>query len=172
MPFLPGTMLALNLAQNQMKLTNSALQVYGKLLSKLFVTPAVEQTSAFLDLPMDILLCLCDQLPLSAKILLSHTCKAMWYMLHSKCSSQLKALSREDRFNTLTELGNLLPDHYHCIKCNILHPVEPDDVPNLTNWYRRRHTCRTPNRVYDHVHPQHSYSVSFRHVQLALKYSY
>ncbi len=184
MPFLPGTMLASNLAQNKMKLTTSAnlaqnemkliasaLQVYGKLLwpSKLFVRPAVEQTSAFLDLPMDILLCLCDQLPLSAKILLSHTCKAMWYMLRSKCSSQLKALSREDRFITLTELGNLLPDHYHCIKCNILHPVEPDDVPNLTNWYRRRHTCRTPGRMFDHVRPQHSYAVSFHHVQLALK---
>lgn len=154
-------------------LTTSALQVHGKLRwpLKLFVKPAVEQTSAFLDLPIDILWCICDQLPLSAKILLSHTCKAMWYMLRSKCSFQLKAMVWEDRFNTLTELGNMLPDKYHCTKCNILHPVEHDDTPNLTDWYRRRHSCRTPSSMFDHVHPQHSYAVSFHHVQLALKYS-
>lgn len=153
--------------------TTSALQAYGKLLwpLKLFVTPAVEQTSAFLDLPIDILCCICDQLPLSAKILLSHTSKAMWYMLRSKCSFQLKAMAPEDRFNTLTELGNLLPDNYHCTKCNILHPVEPNDIPNLTNWYRRGHSCRTPSQMNDHVHPQDSYAVLFHHVQLALKYS-
>lgn len=155
-------------------LTTSALQVYGKMPwpLKLLVTPAVEQTSAFLDLPIDILCIICDQLPLSAKILLSHTCKAMWYMLCSECSFQLKALVREDRFNTLTELGNLLPDNYHCIKCNILHPVEPDDIPDMTNWYRRRrHSCRTPSQMFDHVHPQRFYAVLFHHVQLALKYS-
>ncbi|CAD6565711.1 MAG: hypothetical protein ASARMPREDX12_006733 [Alectoria sarmentosa] len=154
-------------------LPTSALQVYSKLLwpLKVSVTPAVEQTSAFLDLPIDILFIIRDQLPLSAKILLSHTCKPMWYMLCSECSSQLKAMVREDRFNTLTELGNLLPDNYHCIKCNILHPVEPDDIPDLTNWYRRRHSCRTPSQMFDHVHPESSYAVSFHHVQLALKYS-
>lgn len=153
--------------------TTSKLQVYRKLPwpLKLFVTPAVEQTSAFLDLPIDILCSICDELPLSAKILLSHTCKAMGYMLRSKCSAQLIAIAWEDRFNTLTELGNLLPDIYHCTKCNVLHPVEPDDIPNLTNWHRRRHSCRTPGQMFDHLHPQHSYAVSFHHVQLALKYS-
>ena len=157
------------------RLTTSSLQVYRKFLwpLKSLVTPAVEQKSAFLDLPIDILFSICDHLPLSAKILLSHTCKAMWYALRSKCSSQLKAMAREDRFNTLTELGNLLPDYSHCIKCNILHPVEPDDIPNLTNWYRRsrRHSCCTPSHTYDHVRPQYLYAVSFHHVQLALKYS-
>ena len=156
-------------------LTASTLQVYGKLLwpLKLFVTPAVEQTSAFLDLPIDILCSICDELPLSAKILLSHTCKAMWYMLRGKCSFQLKAIGREDRFNTLTELGNLLPDNYHCkiTKCNVLHTVEPNDIPNLSNWYRRRHSCRIQNQSFDHVHPQHFYAILFHHVQLALKYS-
>ena len=154
-------------------LTASTLQVYGKLPwpLNLFETPAVEQTSAFLNLPIDILCSICDELPLSTKILLSHACKAMWYMLRSKCSFQLKAIGRKDRFNVLAELGNLLPDNYHCIKCNVLHPVEPDDIPNLTNWYCRRHSCRTPGQMFDSVYPQASYSVSFHHVQLALKYS-
>lgn len=154
-------------------LSTSTLQVYGKLLSalNLFVTPAVEQTSAFLDLPIDILCSICDELPLSAKILLSHTCKAMWYMLRSKCSFQLQALVREDRFNILAELGNLLPDNYHCVSCNVLHAVESDDIPILTNWYRRRHSCRASGQMFDHLHPQHSYAVLFCHVQLALKYS-
>ena len=92
----------------------------------------------------------------------------MWYMLRSKCSFQLKAICWEDRFNTLTELGNLLPDNYHCIKCNTLHPVEPDNIPNLTN------------RIAAATHAAHQakclimctrYAVSFHHVQLALKYS-
>ena len=94
----------------------------------------------------------------------------MWYMLRSKCSFQLEAIGREDRFNTLTELGNLLQDNYHCINCNMLHTVESDDIPNLTNWYRRRHLCRARYQTYDYVHPQPSYAVSFHHVQLALKY--
>lgn len=135
------------------------------------MTPAVEQTSAFLDLPIDILLSICDELPLSAKILLSYTCKAMWYMPRSKCSVQLKSITWEDRFNTLTELGNLLPDKYHCLGCNILHPVNPNDIPNLTNWYRRRHVCRTEGQMYGHLRPQHSYAVLFHHVRLALKCS-
>ena len=161
------------LPTTSMKLHWPTLQVYGKSLwpLKLSVAPAVEQTSALLDLPIDVLCNICDELPLCAKILLSHTCKAMWYMLRSKCFSQLNALVQEDRFNTLTELGNLSSDHYHCIKCNILHPVEPDDIPNLTNWYRRQHTCHTPSQMFDHLHPQNSYAVSFHHVQLALKYS-
>ena len=154
-------------------ITTSTLKVYDKSLwpLNLLAAPTVEQTSAFLDLPFDVLCRMCDELPLCAKILLSHTCKAMWYLLCSKCSSQLKAMVWDDRFHTLTELGNLLPDDYHCIKCNILHPVEPDDVPNLTNWYRRRHQCRTPSQMFDHLRPQYSYAVSFHHVQLALKYS-
>lgn len=92
-------------------------------------------------------------------------------MLRSKCSGQLKAMAWQDRFNTLTELGNVLPDNYHCTRCNILHPVDPDNIPNLTNWYRRRHLCRIPSQMYDHLHPQQYYAVSFHHVQLALKYS-
>lgn len=154
-------------------LTASTLQVHCKLLwpLKLFVIPAVEQTSAFLDLPIDILCNICDELPLSAKIILSNTCEAIWNTLRSKCSLQSNAIGREDRFNTLTELGNLLPDSYHCLKCNVLHPVKPDDVPNLTNWYCRRPLCRTPNQMCDDVRPQGSYGVSFHHVLLALKYS-
>ena len=160
--------------RNCLTLATSTLQVYAKLLWPLrflYVKPAVEQTSAFLHLPIDIICMICDQLPLSAKILLSQTCKAMWYMLPSQCSVRSKALVPEDRFNTLAELGNFLPDNYHCITCKRLHPVRPDDIPDLTNWYRRRHVCFTRNLESDHLRPQKSYAVFFHHVQLALKYS-
>ncbi len=156
-------------------LTTSTLQVYGKQLwplKKFFVTPAIKQKSAFLDLPIDIIFSVCDELPVSANISLSQTCEAMRYVLRSKCSSQLQATGPEDRFNTLAELGNLLPDNYHCIECNTLHPVDPDDIPDWTNWYRyRHHSYRAPGLFYDHVHPQDYYAVAFHHVQLALKYS-
>ena len=161
--------------KNSSWLTTSTLQLYGKRLwplKKLFVTPAIKQKSAVLHLPIDIIFSVCDQLPLSANISLSQTCEAMRYVLRSKCSSQLQAIGPEDRFNTLSELGNLLPDNYHCIRCNTLHHVEPEDIPDLTNWYgRRRHSCRAPGQLFDHVRPQDSNAVTFHHVQLALKYS-
>ena len=138
---------------------------------KLFAGPPIEQSSAFLDLPLDVLCSICDELPLPAKILLSQSCKAMWHMLHSTCSSRLRTLAQKDRFDTLRELGNLLPDNYYCTRCNVLHLVEPDDVPNVTNWYKRRHVCYTPGRMFEDLCLQHYYIFAFHHVQLALKYS-
>ena len=154
-------------------LPTSALPVYGKLLRplRLHLRPEVEQTSAFLNLPVEILYSICDGLPLSSKILLSHTCKAMWYTLRDNGLAQTKTLAWKDRLNTLTELGNLLPDNYCCIKCRALHPVEHDDVPDVSNWKWRRHTCRTPVREFDRLFPQNSYAILFHQVQLAVKYS-
>lgn len=149
------------------------MQIYDKLLwsLKLFVTLAIEQTFAFLDLSIDILCNICDESSLFTKILLSYICKTMWYMLRNRCSFQIKAIVRENRFNTLIELRNLLSNDYHCIKCNILHSMKSNDISNLRNWYRRRHSCRTSNQMFNHLHSQHFYAISFHHVQLALKYS-
>ena len=96
----------------------------------------------------------------------------VWNMLHSKCSHQLNFMFWRERFKTLTELGNFLPDDYHCTKCNVLHPVQPDDTPDLTNWNRRRRrSCFAPNTADDHLHPGPFYALMSHHVQLALKYS-
>ena len=147
----------------------SISKVYGELqcLLESSRTPAVEQTSAFPDLPLDILYSICDELPISAKTLISRTCRVTWYMLRSECSRQLK----EDRFNTLTDLGNVLPDHYHCTRCDKLHPVEASDIPDLTDWYRRHHSCHLQGQMLDHLRPHYYYAISFHHIQLALKYS-
>lgn len=151
------------------RLTVTTLQDYKRVPwpLRLCLTLAVEQTSTFPNLPIDILNSICDELPLHAKILLCFTCKPMWYLLRSKCSRQLKAIGR---FNALTELGNLLPDKYHCVRCNELHPVGPDDVPDMRNWYYRRHVC-FKRGLAQCLNLQYPYAVYFHHVQLALKYS-
>ena len=155
------------------RLTTLTLQAYGTLLWPLrtFVLPAIDQTSAFLDLPIDILCAICDELPLSAKILLSHTCKAMWYTLRSQCAVLSKAIAGDDRSSTLIELGKLLPDNYHCTKCNLLPTVLSYDTPDLTSRFCRRHSCRTDAPTHDQLYLHPSYTISFHHVQLALKYS-
>ena len=145
---------------------------------KRLVTPAatVEQTSAFLNLPLDILHCIFDELSPSAQILLPQTCRAIRYTLpRDRCSlHHLTTLAWDEEFQNLSELGNLLPDQYHCTGCNTLRSVQPDDSPDLINWYRRRrrrHRCHSSHGTHNHVIPHPSFSVSFHHVQLALKYS-
>ena len=54
---------------------------------------------------------------------------------------------------TLAELGNLLPDDYHWIKCDLSHPVEVDDIPGLTDWYCRRDSCLTQREMSYHLRP-------------------
>lgn len=134
------------------------------------MTPEVKPTSAFLHLPIDILYSICDELPLSAKILLSQICKPMRHTLHGQCFAQLQAMARKDWCNTLTELADLLPNVYHCMSCDILHPVASHDIPDLTHCWCLRRRCHAVD-MSDRLHPQQFYSISLYHVQLALKYS-
>lgn len=137
------------------------------------------QTSAFLNLPIDILYSICHQLPLSAKILLSQACRVMWYILRDQCSSEFKSLHWGDRSNTLLELGNFLPDHYYCTMCDNIHPAEYHDIPNMDRCdpiyqsYRTNHPDPYQSRMRADrlVYLQYEYKVSFTHVQLALKYA-
>lgn len=153
------------------------LLLYAKLLwpFKMFLTlpVPVEQTAPFLNLPVDILHTVCDELPLSTTILLALTCKDLWYTLRNKCRARFSAMTREDQFDTLTELANVLPDEYHCLTCNLLLPVASDDLPGYIIFSRHPyHRCRT-SRSRDHLlwaQPS-SYELFFHHVQLAMKYS-
>lgn len=87
---------------------------------------------------------------------------------------QLKAIGWEDRFWIhWPSLGTCCRIAINCIKCNILHPVQPDDVPKFDKLVSpppplMPHT--RPN-VWSCACPQYFYAVMFHHVQLALKYS-
>ena len=135
-------------------------------------TPILEQTSAFLHLPLDIVQTICEELPLSSNILLSHSCRTMWNTLGTKSSVELKSLARQERFTTLTELANLLPDDLHCLECNSLHRVDPNDYPSRPEQKYSPIPCTLylclPRYNAWSVGPY--YVVAFRHIQLALKY--
>ena len=153
--------------------TPSMIQSYHKLLWRLQwpMLPPAEQKSPFLDIPIDILISISEELSLSTKIVLSQTCKAMWYTLRKLYSLQFNTLVRKDRFKSLTELANLLPDNYHCLKCNSLHPVDLYDTPYWRNVEWPHDSCRALSQFVAQFEPQASYALLFHHVQLALKYS-
>ena len=91
--------------------------------------PAIRQTSPLLDLPVDIIYTIIDELPLTARILLSQTCKALWYRMRESNAQEFLRLASEERLKTLTELVQFLPDHYLCYICAALHSVDLADVP-------------------------------------------
>ena len=91
--------------------------------------PPVQQNSRFLDFPLDVTYAIIHELPLSSKILLSKTCRALWYQVRERCFSALRQSTAEQRLETLTELGNLLPDQYLCVICNALHGIDFDEFP-------------------------------------------
>ena len=137
--------------------------------------PPVRQDSRFLHLfPLEIIDTIADQLPLSSKILLSQTCRALWYHMHKSCFATLwHSITAQQRSETLNGLGNLLPDHYHCISCNALHRIDYEDFPANENrgivksvrpCERAEFWQNTSGFPFD--------SLSFRHVQATTKYTH
>ena len=93
----------------------------------------VKQDSPFLDLPLDIMYAVMDELPLSSQILLCQTCKALWVRMRERFSLALQQMTAEERLEALTDLANLLPDHYFCSICKALHCIDHEDLPANTN---------------------------------------
>lgn len=97
--------------------------------------PTVQQDSPFLSLPLEIVYLVTEELPISAQILLSQTCKTLWHQTRRQCSTSLRLLSADQRFETLTEVVNFLPDYYPCTRCRKLVPICYDDFPtNKDRW--------------------------------------
>lgn len=134
--------------------------------------PPVQQVSRFLDLPLDIIHIIFDNLPLSSKILLSQTCRALWREMHEKCFAALQQVTADQRLMTLADLGNLLPDQYLCVICNGLHHIDYLDFPGNGDWPfsgpdRRCARCE----LWENSHSVGFIKTSFRHTKLATKYT-
>ena len=89
----------------------------------------VKKVPPLLDLPLDLVYDILDELPLSEKILLSQTCRAMWYTLRHKCSSAMRKATAHERLDHLAVLGDVLPDRRLCASCRALHLVDHEDLP-------------------------------------------
>ena len=128
---------------------------------------AKKQTSLFLNLPLDILHVINDELSLSARILLSQTCKDLRYQLRDDCCSTLRNASPEERLKILCDLGIILLDYQLCINCCALHPVDAKDLP-IVSFYR---ICLAERTGESRYRLNSAYIICFHHVQLAIKYT-
>ena len=127
--------------------------------------PAIIQNSALLNLPLDLFYLIIDEIPFSAKVILSRTCRDLRYLVRD--THHLRNASKQERQEALTALGQLLPNHYLCINCGALHLVDSKDLPTVP--HLKPCLLRTPECAALYVNPH--YEICFRHVQLAIKYT-
>lgn len=138
-------------------------------------TPALRCHKAgtpLLKLPLDVLLCITDKLPLHAWVLLSQTCKALRSTLPPRDLRQkLWRLPRSQRMAFYAGLAYVFPDYLACLRCCRLHHVDVRDTPFWPNY--TRHDCpHARTCTYHSFHPSpHRYTLTHNHVQLALKYT-
>lgn len=130
----------------------------------------VKQNSYFLDLPVDLIYAFFDELQLPEKVLLSETCRDLWYILRHQCASATREATAIERLECLAVLGDILPDHRCCASCSTLHRLDPKDLPVMSNdkFYM---PCPAPEPVRSRHRLMSQYSIAFRHVQLAIKYT-
>lgn len=130
----------------------------------------VKQNSSLLDLPLDLLYDILDQLQLPEKLLLSQTCRDLWCTLRSQCSSAIQQATAVERLECLAVLGDMLPDHRFCTSCRALHHLDTKDLPTMRNDIFHR-PCPAPEAMWSRHRLMPYYSIAFRHVQLAIKYT-
>lgn len=138
------------------------------------MSPRIEQSSILLNVPLEIVYEVSDKMPLAEKILLSQTCRALWYPLRDKCGSAFREAATAERLECLATLAHRLPDRYFCVDCQSLHKSEPKDLPikKDSKFYEPCLLKGTGGWSNCHrVHEDLGYSLAFRHVQLALKYT-
>ncbi len=134
----------------------------------------MKQDSLLLNLPLCLILNICDELDWPDKVVFSQTCRSLWHHLHSKCVSTFRKATFEDRLKYLTILSSILLDYYVCERCCVLHLINPKDVPGIWRsqcWDTYHVPCPLPELNEGSVSFSRHYAFAYRHVQLALKYS-
>lgn len=130
----------------------------------------VKQNSPLLDLPLVLVYDIFDELQLPEKVLLSQTCRDLWYLLRSKCSVTFREATAVDRLECLAVLGDILPDYRLCTSCRALHLLDPKDLP-VTGYDKFHKPCPAPEAMWSRHRLMPYYAIAFRHVQLAMKYT-
>lgn len=131
---------------------------------------AVKQNSPFLDLPLDLVYDIFDELHLPERVLLSQTCRDLWYTLRSQCLLAIRQATAVERLECLAALGDVLPDHRLCTSCRSLHLLDPKDLP-VTGYDKFHKPCPALETTWSRHRLMPYYAIAFRHVQLAIKYT-
>ncbi|KAF5585327.1 hypothetical protein FPCIR_8410 [Fusarium pseudocircinatum] len=118
---------------------------------------------SLLGLPVEVLMCILDHAELCDLYWLSQTCKSM-RRLAKRDFRTMVSNNAEDKAEFLLGLAYVLPDHYFCMKCCMLHIFD------------RHHTSMMPPHCQDQsVNHRRiyvtGYDLQYQHVQLALKYN-
>lgn len=131
---------------------------------------AMKQKSPFFDLPLALVYDIFDELPLAEKVLLSQTCRDLWYKLRCKYSSAMAKATAVERLECRTILGDILPDHQFCTSCRSLHLLDPKGLP-VTGYERFSHPCPGPKIISKRDSLIPCYSITFHRVQLAIQHN-
>ena len=90
--------------------------------------------------------------------------------MHGQCAAAVHALRYCKRQRILAELGTLLVDLHYCVVCGSLHKIKTGDIP----WsYPQLYDFQKPCALWERgvrPHIELCYTVTFRHVQSAIKY--
>lgn len=125
-------------------------------------------------LPVEALLLVLEELPIQNQLVLSQTCYSLrrTYQLYSIAHpSQAQPFLIREKLDYLTCMARSMPDKWVCSVCVKLHPISEEDRPELPS---SAAPCKALNwfQAYE-KHDHHGfglYTLSHRHVQLALKY--
>ncbi|KAF2488676.1 hypothetical protein BU16DRAFT_568193 [Lophium mytilinum] len=150
-----------------------------------------------LKLPLDLLLCVTDKLPLADNIALAQTSQVLRNTFQPDCEKAARKFKRHavpahnaERLELLAGLANSRADVFSCSFCNMLHSVDTRDTPRPP-YLTRHYPCQilshencldskkwkdTHHRfgIYNfdrHASAGEGYCLAHHHVQLALKFS-
>lgn len=130
--------------------------------------------SAFLQLPVEIVMVILGELPKASQLVLSQTCRSLrvTHQLYSLAHPERSLPTKNEKLEYLACLARALPGKWVCSVCVKLHRVSEADVPKHP-W--KATSCTRLDwfglyKQYDH-YGFRFYTVGHRHVQLALKYT-
>ncbi|KAF5560603.1 hypothetical protein FPHYL_6571 [Fusarium phyllophilum] len=118
---------------------------------------------SLLGLPVEVLMCILNHAELCDLYWLSQTCKIMQRLAKRDFRTMVNT-NAEDKAEFLLGLAYVLPDHYFCMKCCMLHIFNRHHPSMMPPHCRdqsvdHRRSCRT------------GYDLLPHHIQLALKYN-
>ncbi|KAJ6788341.1 hypothetical protein PWT90_06333 [Aphanocladium album] len=127
----------------------------------------------FFNLPLDLLYCVADFLPLSTLLCLTKTCNGLHQALRKRLRLDTPRASAEERLKCLTISAFYRADKWACQRCRVLHDVDYRDLPHYSYQPQSRLWRCPGSNVLDLYSrpPESDYEVDYHRVQLTLKLS-
>jgi len=129
----------------------------------------IQQTSAFPQLPHDVIGAILDNLDLHDKFLLSQTCHVLRTLASQNWEQVLQGLSQPEEFNFWTRVAYTKPDCWVCACCCRLRATRPRNMLRVLPLFRSCDSYETV-RLWAPRYSSDTYELRHRDVQMALKH--